>query len=77
MSTPTPTNPLMTRYQALIFINSLGFPISEDHFNKLCLPSRRTGPPVAARWGLRPMYDENSLRLWAMSRSSNPADRVA
>jgi hypothetical protein len=78
MTGPTPSKPLMTRCQALKFINSLGFPISKDHFDKLCLPSRRGGPPVAARWGLRPMYDEDGLRNWAMSRSSkNPADRAA
>lgn len=73
----SPSTPLMTRYQALKFINKLGFPISKDHFDKLCLPSRKSGPPVAARWGLRPMYDEAQLRDWAMTRSSHPADQVA
>ena len=77
MTPPTPTKPLMTRWQALKFINALGFPLSKDHFDKLCLPSRRTGPPVAARWGLRPMYDEDAIRDWAMARSSHPADQAA
>lgn len=76
MSLPTPTKPLMTRGQALKFINDLGFPISKDHFDKLCLPSRKAGPPIAARWGLRPMYDPDAVRAWAMARSAHPADEA-
>jgi hypothetical protein len=67
----------MTRWQALKLINDLGFPISKDYFDKLCLPSRKSGPPVAARWGLRPMYDADAVRDWAMARSQHPADVAA
>lgn len=76
MSLPETTKPLMTRREALKFINSLGFPISKDHFDKLCLPSRHSGPPIATRWGLRPLYEEDAVRLWAFSRS-NQAEQAA
>jgi hypothetical protein len=70
MSLSTPDKPMMTRSGACKLINSLGLPISQSHFAKICLPSRKEGPPVAARWGLRPMYREDDIREWVMVRSA-------
>ena len=73
---PTPDEPLLTRWQALKLVNALGFPLTEHHFNKLCLPSRKTGPIVACRWGLRPMYRAADVKAWCYARSSHPADQA-
>jgi hypothetical protein len=58
----------MTRKQALAYLRERGFPVSESYFNKLCLPSRNAGPPVARWWGGKPLYAVHPLLLWAESR---------
>lgn len=60
--------PLMTRNQAFEFLISLGFPITEGYFNKICLPSRNGGPPVAKLWGRRPLYDADQVLAWAQAK---------
>jgi hypothetical protein len=64
-----PSKPLMTRKQALAFLLEHGFPITEAYFNKLCLPSRNAGPPVAKLWGGgRPLYHADKVLAWAEAR---------
>jgi hypothetical protein len=63
-----PGKPLMTRKQALAYLHSLGFPMAEAYFNKLCLPSRNSGPPVAKQWGPRPLYDADQVLSWIEAR---------
>jgi hypothetical protein len=77
MSLTESNKPLMTRKQALELLHSRGFPMTEAYFNKICLPSRNAGPPVAKLWGPRPLYDENQVLVWAESRCRPVAQRVA
>jgi hypothetical protein len=68
----------MTRKQALQFLHEHSFPISEAYFNKICLPSRKAGPPVARWWGGKPLYDPDATLAWAESRcSSAPGNLIA
>jgi hypothetical protein len=68
---------LMTRKQALEFIRSRGFPISDAYFSKLCLPSRNSGPPVARWFGGRPLYAAESTLAWAHSRCGDKRGTLA
>ena len=68
---------LMTRKQALEFIRSHGFPISEAYFSKLCLPSRNSGPPVARWFGGKPLYEAKPTLDWAHSRCGDKRGTLA
>jgi hypothetical protein len=45
-----------------------GFPIGDSTLAKLCAPAIGQGPPVAAWWGNRPLYDEDEAVIWAERR---------
>jgi hypothetical protein len=77
MSATETKKPLMTRKQALAFLLEHGFPITEAYFNKLCLPSRNAGPPVAKLWGPRPLYQADQVLAWAESRCTAPGSDSA
>jgi hypothetical protein len=76
MSINALSKPLMTRKQTLEYLHSLGFPMTETYFNKICLPSRNAGPPVAKLWGPRPLYDAELVLAWAESRCRPVTQRV-
>jgi hypothetical protein len=65
--------PLLTREQVRQRLNEHGYPITASYFNKVCLPSRNAGPPVAKLWGKRPLYDLNAALAWAEARCTEPA----
>ena len=67
----------MTRKQALEFLHAHGFPLSEAYFNKLCLPSRNFGPPVARWFGGKPLYEAKSTLAWANSRCGDKRGSLA
>jgi hypothetical protein len=67
----------MTRKQALEFLHAHGFPLSEAYFNKLCLPSRNSGPPVARWWGGKPLYEAEGTLAWANSRCGDKRGTLA
>jgi hypothetical protein len=67
----------MTRKQALEFLHAHGFPLSEAYFNKLCLPSRNSGPPVARWWGGKPLYAAEATLAWAESRCGDKRGTLA
>lgn len=57
--------PLMTRPQLVAFLNESGIPISESTLSKLGAPSVGRGPPVAAWFGRRPLYEPAPSLEWA------------
>jgi hypothetical protein len=59
----------MTRQQVAQHLRAHGFPIGDSTLNKLCMPARREGPPVAAWWGRRPLYDPDEALAWAEART--------
>jgi hypothetical protein len=67
----------MTRKQALELLHAHGFPLSEAYFNKLCLPSRNSGPPVARWWGGKPLYAAETTLAWANSRCGDKRGTLA
>jgi hypothetical protein len=58
----------MTRDQVREFLSERGYILGASYFNKLCLPSRKAGPPVAVFWGKRPLYRARDALAWAESR---------
>ena len=64
--------PLMTRDQLREFLNSHGFPIGASSLDKLCMPSANQGPPVAAYWNNRPLYEAASSLAWARGKLRYP-----
>ena len=56
MTTEPIETPLLTRDQVRERLNAEGYPLKASYFNKICLPSRDAGPPVAKWWGKRPLY---------------------
>jgi hypothetical protein len=79
MTTDTFTPPLLTREQLRQCLNERGYPITASYFNKICLPSRNAGPPVAKMWGSkrRPLYKLDEAIAWAESRCSSPESVAA
>jgi hypothetical protein len=71
--TETTKSALLTREQVRQRLNERGYPITASYFNKVCLPSRNAGPPVAKLWGKRPLYDLNAALAWAEARCTEPA----
>jgi len=58
----------MTRKETAAFLRDRGFPVGDGTLDKLCMPSAGEGPPVAAWWGRRPLYDPVAVLAWAESR---------
>lgn len=77
MSGTNNEEPLLTRRQALEYINALGFPIRESYFNKICLPARNEGPRIERRWGHRPLYRAEDVKIWALARCKAPMETAA
>ena len=62
------TKPRLTRMQLGEHLRNLGYPIGNSTLVKLCAPSIGQGPPVAAWWGNRPLYDPDEGVAWAEGR---------
>jgi hypothetical protein len=62
------TKPRRTRKQLAERLRELGFPIGDSTLAKICAPAIGQGPPVAAWWGNRPLYDEDEAVAWAEAR---------
>jgi hypothetical protein len=58
----------LTRQQVGAYLRGCGFPIGDGTLNKLCMPTANEGPPVAAWWGRRPLYDPDEVLTWAEAR---------
>jgi hypothetical protein len=68
LQTSKAADPLLTRREAAEFITvGLGMPLAFSTLAKLC--ALHEGPPVARRWGRRPLYLRDDLRAWAEKRS--------
>ena len=60
---------LGTRSELLLFLREKGgIPLAKSTLDKLCSPAIAAGPPVAAWWGNRPIYDFDEGMAWAQSR---------
>lgn len=57
--------PLMTRGQAVAFLNGRGIPITLDALKHAC---RNGGPTPYARWGKSFLYEPKELLRWAHSK---------
>ena len=62
----------LTRRQLVSLFNEHGYPIGKSTLDKLCMPAVNEGPPVAAWWGRRPLYDPNEALDWAEKRTRPP-----
>jgi len=62
---------LLTRREAVVFLNRHGFPISLSTIAKMSMPSRGEGPRAEGRWGGRDLYRPDRLLLWARARLRN------
>jgi hypothetical protein len=60
--------PRLTRKQLGERLRELGYPIGNSTLAKLCAPAIGEGPPVAAWWGNRPLYEEDAGVAWAEGR---------
>jgi hypothetical protein len=60
--------PRLTRRQLAEHLRKLGYPIGNSTLVKLCAPSIGQGPPVAAWWGKRPLYNPDEGVEWAETR---------
>jgi hypothetical protein len=58
----------MTRKKAAAYLRQRGFPIGDSTLDKLCMPSSADGPPVAAWWGRRPLYEPADVLAWAEAK---------
>jgi hypothetical protein len=59
---------LLTRKQLAEHLRGCGFPIGNSALVKICSPAIGQGPPVAAYWGKRPLYDPDQGVAWAEAR---------
>jgi hypothetical protein len=64
----SPNKPRLTRRQLAAKLRELGYPIGDGTMAKLCAPAVGQGPPVAAWWGNRTLYDLDAGIAWAESR---------
>jgi hypothetical protein len=62
----------MTRAQVCAHLRAHGYPIGGSTMDKLCAPAVNEGPPVAAWWGRRPLYDPDEALVWAEKRTRQP-----
>jgi hypothetical protein len=60
--------PLQTRRQLAGHLREKGYPIGNSTLDKLCSPLINEGPPIAAWWGRRPLYDPDVGVEWAEAR---------
>jgi hypothetical protein len=60
--------PLMTIDQLAEHLRANGFPIATRTLGQYVKPCINTGPPVAQRWGRRPLFDPDAALAWAHSR---------
>ena len=60
--------PRLTRREAARFLTAHGYPLSFKTLTVLCQPSNFRGPPAAAMWGRRVLYDPAKLLEWAEAR---------
>jgi hypothetical protein len=58
----------MTRRQIAAYLREQGVPVGDSTLDKLCMPTVNEGPPVAAWWGRRPLYDPDEALAWAEAR---------
>jgi hypothetical protein len=58
----------MTRRQLAEFLTERGFPISKSTLDKLAMPSRGEGPPLAGVWAGKGFYDPARAIRWARGR---------
>jgi hypothetical protein len=58
----------LTRRQLADYLSASGFPISKSTLDKLAMPSRGEGPPLAGFWSNRALYDPAKALAWAKSR---------
>jgi len=58
----------MTRKEIAAYLRQRGIPIGDSTLDKLCMPRVNEGPPVAAWWGRRPLYDPADALAWAEAR---------
>lgn len=68
---------LFTRDDLRNRLAEYGYPITKSYFDKICLPSRNAGPPVAKMWGKRPLYELEPALAWAESNCTKPVARAA
>lgn len=73
---PITNKPRLTRRQLAVRLRELGYPIGNSTMTKICAPAIGQGPPVAAYWGKRPLYDLDKAIAWAEARL-RPATEVA
>lgn len=70
----------LTRDELFELLRQHGFPIGRSTLNKLCMPSKYEGPPIAAMWpgarNDRPLYTADEGLAWAVARLK-PAPKVA
>jgi hypothetical protein len=62
----------MTRAQVCAHLRTHGYPIGHSTMDKLCALAINAGPPVAAWWGRRPLYDPDAALEWAEARTRQP-----
>jgi hypothetical protein len=63
------TKRYLTRAELAEYLTSAGFPISRSKLEKLAMAgSERHGPPVAAYWANRALYDPRAALTWAKGR---------
>ena len=62
----------MTRKPMTGHLREHGYPIADSTMDKLCAPAINDGPPVAAWWGRRPLYDPDEALVWAEKRTRQP-----
>jgi hypothetical protein len=62
----------VTRGQLVSLLREHGYPIGKSTLDKLCMPAINEGPPVAAWWGRRPLYDPDEALTWAEKRTRRP-----
>jgi hypothetical protein len=60
--------PRLTRSQLGEHLRLMGYPIGASTLVKICAPAIGQGPPVAAWWGRRPLYDADDGVAWAEGR---------
>ncbi len=50
------------------FLRALGYAYSNSEINRLCSPAVNQGPPVALRYGSRPLRTPHDVIAWAKKR---------
>jgi hypothetical protein len=66
----------LTRTDLAELFKARGYPISLNYLNFLCSPAQDQGPPVAGRWGSRPLYTADAALAWAESRMRRSAQQL-